>query len=215
MTMHDRALQGAYRAWMAKGDSSAHLDDAAWELLVESKPGGPEREALLAHVLACTECSEIWKSLLKLKREAEAEGLIAAEQPSVRSSWRGRIVPLALAATLILAATGLLLTRRPVTNVESVRGTLALSPIEGLMMAYSGEGVPTLVWTPVPEATRYRIEIFSEDGRPLSSKEVAAPPSPWPADLPRTKGTYRWRVEALGADGAVARSRLTLLEISR
>lgn len=214
MTMHDRTLQEAYQAWMAKGDPSAHLDETAWERLTTNELSEPERDALLGHVFACAECSEVWKGLLELERDAEDEGLIARQDRAPRSLWRSRFMPLALAATVVLAVGGILMTRQPVPT-ETARGTAALAPVDGLMMAYSPDNIPTFVWTPVPEATSYRIELFTDDGRPYWSGEVTAPPTPWPAELPRVKGAYRWRVEAIGNGGPVARSRLMPLEMSR
>jgi hypothetical protein len=90
-----------------------------------------------------------------------------------------------------------------------------VAPVEGLMMAYAADGVPTLVWTPMPDATRYRVEVFTDDGRPVWDRETAAPPFGWPADEPRVKGAYRWRVEALNGDVVLARSRFTPMELSR
>lgn len=200
---------------MENGDPTAHLDEAAWEHLAVNQLTGAEREALLRHVLACADCSEIWKALLGLKRGAEAEGLLPSPNPARRPLWRSTFVPLALAATVVLAVAGILMTRQPAPTTPVVRGNSAIAPIEGLMMAYSAGGVPTLIWTPVPGAARYRLEIFSDDGRPLWSGEVAAPPAAWPSGAPRAVGAYRWRVEALGSNGAVARSQLAAVELPR
>ena len=72
-----------------------------------------------------------------------------------------------------------------------------------------------LIWTPVPTASTYRLEIFTEDGQPLWTGNVSTPPVRWPNELARTKGAYRWRVEAQNSDGAIARSPLALLELTR
>jgi len=214
MTIHDRTLQEAYQAWMAKPNPSAHLDEAAWERLATNELAEAERDALLGHVFACAECSEVWKGVLALNRDAEDEGLIERQDRAPRSLWRSRFMPLALAATVVLAVGGVLMIRQPAPT-ETARGTATLAAVDGLMMAYSTQNIPMFVWTPVPEATGYRIELFTEDGRPYWSAEVTAPPTPWPAELPRVKGAYRWRVEAIGSGGPVARSRLMPLEIAR
>jgi hypothetical protein len=71
------------------------------------------------------------------------------------------------------------------------------------------------VWTPLSEATRYRVEVFSEDGRPIWTREVTVPIVQWPADVARARGAYRWRVDAMSGADVIARSRLTVLELSR
>lgn len=226
MTMHDRVLQNAYRAWMARAlsevegqtDPSAHLDEAAWERLATNELTESERDGLLRHVMACADCSEIWKALLALRHDAAAEGLIPATVQTRRPLWRSPFIPLALAATAILAVSGVLVVRQPApgTATATVRSGGALAAVEGLMVADTSDGVPAFVWTPVPEATHYKIEVFFEDGRPhWTNDAVGAPPTRWPADVSRSKGAYRWRVEAHGANGAVARSRLMVMELSR
>lgn len=218
MTMHDRVLETAYRAWMAKSDPSAHLDEAAWERLTTNELSESERNGLLRHVLACADCSEIWKALLGLRRDAEAEGLIEAPGRTGRPFWRAPFIPLALAATVIFAVSGVLVMRQstPEPGAATVRGAGALAAVEGLMVADTSDGVPAFVWTPMPEATHYTIEVFFEDGRPhWSNDSVSAPPTRWPADVSRSKGAYRWRVEARGPNGPVARSPLMLMEIAR
>lgn len=216
MTMHDRVLQDAYRSWMETSGSSTHLDEPAWVQLAAGELAEPDRAKALSHVMACAECSEVWKALLALNRDARSEGLIPLAGTTSRSSWRSRIIPLALAATLLAAVSGVLLMRPPSTPVaDAVRGATAIATVEGLMVAYSADGVPQFVWTPVPEANQYLVELFSEDGRPHWAAEVTAPPMAWPADSTRSKGTYRWRVDARRGDVTVARSRLMLLELSR
>lgn len=218
MTMHDEVLRNAYRAWMAESDPSAHPDEAAWERLATNELVESERHVLLRHVMSCGECSEIWKALLTLKHEAEAEGLIAAPAVAKPPFWRSPFVSLALAATLLIAVSGIVVMRQPAPDAgaTTVRSAGALAPVEGLMVADTSDGIPAFVWTPLPEATHYKLEVFFEDGRPhWSNHAVAAPPARWPADVSRSRGAYRWRVEAHNANGLLARSRLMLMEISR
>ena len=129
MTIHDRSLQEAYQAWMGTTNPSAHLDEAAWERLATNELAEAERDALLGHVFACAECSEVWKGVLALNRDAEDEGLIARQDRAPRSLWRSRFVPLALAATVVLAVGGVFLTRQPAPITETARGTIALAPL--------------------------------------------------------------------------------------
>ena len=84
-----------------------------------------------------------------------------------------------------------------------------------LPAAPGADGVPVFSWVPLPSATRYRIDLFSEDGRPIWTRDVDGPPARWPDDVPRAPASYRWRVEALAAGISVARSRMAAFEIAR
>jgi len=209
----DRELQDAYRARMAATAHGNHVSDATWERIISGEIDQHDREAAFDHVVQCALCSQKWKSISELTSAAAAEGLIAPAAATPSSSWRSRYLPLAVAATLVVAVAGVMLTRQPPPQPETMRSTSEVPPIEGLMMAYDPAGVPTLVWPPVTRATRYRVEIFSEDGRPVWSAEVASPPARWPETTPRVKGAYRWRVDALDRDSVIARSRLMPMEI--
>jgi hypothetical protein len=210
----DRALQEAYRALMKDGAAGGHLDEATWDGIAGGEIDPSARDEAFDHVVECAACSHIWRGILALKSEAEAQGLMAAAARPSTPPWRSRWVPLAIAATLVVAVAGVMLTRQSAPPGDPSRGgTTAVPPIEGLMMAYDPGGVPTLVWPPTAAAARYRIDVFSEDGRPIWSAEVAAPPARWPEATPRVKGAYRWRVEALDGDTVIARSLLTPMEI--
>lgn len=190
-------------------DPTRHPDEATWEQLALGEIDGPARDAWFDHITTCEPCTQVWRGLQLLKVEAEGQGLIARH--SARSWW----MPLAAAATIVLAVGGFLLTRPTIPDAAVVRSPAALASIDGLMMAYDPQGIPTLVWPPVAAAISYRVEVFAEDGRPVWSTEATAPPVRWPAETPRTKAPYRWRVEAHGANGPIARSRLTPMEIER
>ena len=211
----DRALQEAYRALMSDGAAGGHLDEATWERIASEEIDPPARDGAFDHVIECAECSRVWRGILALKSEAETQGLMAPAAAPSTPLWRSRYVPLAIAATLVIAVAGVMLTRQPAPESGTVRSATSIAAIEGLMMAYDPAGVPTLVWPPMAAATRYRVDVFSEDGRPIWSAEVAEPPARWPDNAPRVKGPYRWRVEALDGDTVIARSQLTLMEIRR
>jgi len=193
-------------------DRKQHPDETTWEQLAHGELAPSVRDAWFDHILECEQCTQVWRGLTLLKTEAEAQGLVVDTPTAATRSWW---MPLAAAATLVLAVGGFLITRPTVSDTEVVRSSTALPAIEGLMMAYDPQNIPTLVWPPVPTATGYVVEVFTDDGRPTWRREVAAPPLRWPAETPRTKGAYRWRVEALNADGPLARSRLTPMELAR
>jgi hypothetical protein len=209
----DRGLQDAYQALMKSRPGEGHVDEQTWDRIVGEEIDPAARDAAFDHVIQCEDCSRVWRGILTLRSEAETQGLIAPAAPARAPFWRSRLIPLAAAAALVLAVAGLLISRAP--SPDAVRSAGALPPIDGLMMAIDPEGVPTFVWPPFATAERYRIEVFSEDGRPVWNGEVGAPPARWPADVPRAKGSYRWRVEAVSGDVAVARSRLTPMGLVR
>lgn len=192
-----------------------HLDEATWDRLAANEVEPLERDRYFDHVTACTDCSRIWRSILTLKSEAETRGLIVPEADP-RPWWRAQMIPLAVAATVFLAAVaGFFVTLQTDADPSVVRGGNTLATIEGLMTAYDADGVPSFAWTPVAGVTHYRLEIFTEDGRPVWSGDVSGPPAPWPAGTPHTVGRYRWRVDGLDAGGPTARSRLTPMDITR
>jgi hypothetical protein len=209
----DRALQSAYQGWM-RADRGDHLDDGAWQRLGAGDAAPSERDLLFAHIMTCAQCSEVWRGISFLRQQAEEEGLIE-RRAHARPSWRSWFVPAAIAASLVVVIGGAIVTRQPAPADNVVRGTAALSPVEGLMMAYASDGTPMLLWTPLAAASTYRVEIFSEDGNPLWSGDVAAPPMRWPSGAPHARGSYRWRVEAQDGGSAIARSRLTAVELTR
>jgi hypothetical protein len=210
----DRSLQDQYRALMRR-NTEGHLDEATWDRLTGQAVPADERATLFDHIVTCEHCSTIWRGVLALRTEAETHGLIAPDVVARSSSWlRSPMIGAAIAATLVLAVGGIYLSQRAPVEPAGTRGNAA-PPVEGLMMAYNAEGVPNFVWTPQSDATRYRVEVFSEDGRPIWTREVTVPIVQWPADVPRAKGAYRWRVDAMSGADMIARSRLTVLELSR
>lgn len=195
-------------------DPEAHPDEATWERLAHGEIAAPARDAWFDHILACERCSRIWRGVLTLQGEAVDQGLIPRAVPA-RAGWlRSPLLPLALAATLLLAIGGIVINLRMADDPTALRGR-ALAVVEHLTTTIGPDGVTNFDWTPVATATTYRVDLFSDDGRPAWTREVDAPPARWPDDEPRAAGKYRWRVEALNAGAVVARSRLAELEVAR
>jgi hypothetical protein len=101
----DSALREAYAGLSRTSD--AHLDDATWERLACGELRGGEREAALAHVVACAECSELWRGLDALREGARAfdpqvPRVGSAAPQGVQRPW----LP-AVAACLAIAVAGL------------------------------------------------------------------------------------------------------------
>lgn len=212
----DRALQDAYRSLVAASPGGDHLDAEAWDAIAANTLDPIRRDAAFDHVVACDSCTRIWRGIMALQADAEQERLIEAPSPSrTASSWRTQLVPLAAAAALILVVGAAWLVRPSGPEPETLRNGTTMAAIDALMVAYAPDGVPAFVWAPVAGATRYRIEVFTDDGRPVWARELEQPPASWPAETPRAAGTYRWRVTALNGETMTARSPIAVAEIPR
>ncbi|MEO8678850.1 MAG: hypothetical protein ABI665_07380, partial [Vicinamibacterales bacterium] len=205
-------LHCASEALMA--DGMVHLSEATWDQLAAAELGAAARDAAFDHVVSCERCSLIWRGILGLQSEAQAQGLIAPVAPAQRNWLRSPAFLLPLAATLVVAIGGIMLLRRPAPDQATMRGAARIE-VQGLAATVGVDGVATLSWAPLAGANRYRIDVFSNDGHPVWTREVDAPPVRWPDDEPRIAGSYRWRVEAMNAGVVVARSRLSGIEVGR
>src|SRR5262245_27184475 len=68
----DADLRRAYGRATESGAGPGHPDEAAWERLFTDEASPDERERLMAHVVACGPCTEIYKALDIVRREAAA-----------------------------------------------------------------------------------------------------------------------------------------------
>lgn len=211
----DRALQDTYRALIAESAPGDHLDEAAWDALAANTADAARRDAAFDHVVACERCSRIWRGVLALRAEAETQELIPRAPAHTAAWWTSPVVQLAAAASLIVVIGGIYVSQPRQTDTAVTRSTAAVPAVGALMVAYGPDGVPTFVWAPVPGATQYRIEVFTDDGRPAWSRQAVQPPLRWPEDAARSAGAYRWRVEALQGDAVLARSPITTAELAR
>ena len=162
----------------------------------------------LPHLLVCSRC----RDEVALLRAVNTELATASGRPA--RSWQWRILGVAAAAAAILIGAFLLAPPPRNDDHTTLRGS-STALVDGLIATIGPDAVPAFAWTPVDGATSYRIAVFSADGQPVWSRQVGAPPVTWPAEVPRTPGSYRWNVAALAGATAVARSRLTDLNIPR
>lgn len=160
------------------------------------------------HVLVCGQCR---REVAQLK---EVSAALASE--SGRSPFRRRWMPLGVAALVADAVVAVVVRVVPRSQPQTRVDRGPASPNVPLApMTLSADGVPTFRWTPTSAATRYRVSVFTVDGRPVWTREVDAPPITWPAEEPRTPGKYTWSVDALDGGAIVARSRLADFEVTR
>lgn len=191
-----------------------HLDDAAWEALAMGELTPAAREEALRHVTGCSSCAPLYRGILALEEGARAAGLdgVPGSAPP-RRRWRWRAW-WAGAGVLVTATAALLLWwRLPPDESRTTRGPKHAT-VELVAPREAVGAAPELVWRPVAGARRYRVKMFTGDGQPLFLREVDAPPLAWPDGVAAPPGDYRWKVEALGANGVTAESRLAEFRIA-
>ena len=160
------------------------------------------------HVLVCSRC----RDEVALLRTINADLATRSGRPARAAHWR--ILGLAAAAAAILIGIVLLAPRPRVEDSAMLRGAGG-AILDGLSVSVGSDAVPALSWTPMPAATSYRVDVFSTDGQPIWTREVAAPPVTWPDEAPRAAGSYRWQVVALAGTTVIARSRLADVNVPR
>ena len=119
---------------------------------------------------------------------------------------RSPVIGVAIAATLVLAVGGVYLSQRAPVEPRPRAATRLhrWKADDGLQR----DGVANFVWTPLAEATRYKIEVFSKTVVRSGRASHSADHSGW--RIATREGAYRWRVEAVNGADVIARSRLAL-----
>lgn len=197
-------LQRLYTRRLTERDAErtdAHASAERIVSLIRREGSEEERLATLEHVMACADCHRDYEWLKAVDRAAlEAGGGEATSRPV----WRR--VPLALAATVLVAVgAGLLVTRLRPTG-ETVRGHGGEISLVAPGDTAAGLGVLTFIWRPLPEARGYVLEVQRQDGSVAfadsTSDTLLAIADP-EAMLP--PADYRWWVREQ-TDGAEPRS---------
>ena len=176
-------------------------------LLAVARREGSEEERLrtLDHAMSCGDCMRELELLRVIEKAGTrmSGGGGAARRERARS-WR-RAVPLALAASAVLAVSLVVRGRGDDGPAgEPMRGgdSAAISPYT----PRDGESVVgnsiQLAWRPLSGATRYVVEVLDADGRAVVS-DTTSDTTHVLRDLRRLPagGDYRWWIRALGADG--------------
>jgi hypothetical protein len=178
------------------------------ELLALVRREGPEaaRLAALDHVMGCNPC----RREFDLLRALEAAGGAAGRN---RTSIGRRFIPLALAASLLLAVgIGLAVRDRaqPGDVPRGVHGLVLLSPPNEVA---AGQPI-RFVWQPVPGARRYRVELLDEQDATVFSGFTADTTLVWSGSELRPGSAYRWWVRD-ATPGAQLASPLRRLRVRR
>ena len=238
MGMTEARLRALYQHALAArggGDATRERCPSPEAMLALVRREGPEEERLatLDHVMSCDAC----RRELDLLRAIEAAGAETmrtsgaatasearprdrpAAAPASVIPWKRVVVPLALAASLLLAVGVGVRERfgRPdmpppdVARGESGEVRL-LAPAAGASVA---AGAPvTFAWRPDPLARRYVLEVLDAGGRAVLA-DTTADTTVTLRDASRlTSGAgYRWWVRALGAGGAQRASAVRALSV--
>lgn len=185
-------------------DDMSHASLEAILAVVQREGPDDERLATLEHVMSCGTCHREYEWLTAVNESAlEAEG----RPRGARWSW-ARMAPLATAATLLLAVgAGLLLKDQLRRGQEPERGggagDIALAaPADGATLG----GPLAFVWHPLPQATRYVLELQRRDGT-VAYSDTTSDTTATIVEAGRLlpTGEYRWWVRET-TDGAEPRS---------
>lgn len=208
----DTVLQHAYRELLAARAPAAREGCPAPEALlalVEREGGEAERLGTLDHVMRCGACLPE----LELLRAATSAATEASEADRIDLAPRraGRWQPstaraLAMAAGFVVVlGVGVVLRDADGTRERVLRGSST-----GITLASPerrADGAVVLRWTRVPDAVRYRVEVYSVQGVTVAQRDgtdssFVVPPS----DRESGGASLRWIVTAMRADGGEVRS---------
>jgi hypothetical protein len=199
---NDDQLRAAYQPTKRRGPDCPSPD----ALLAAARGEGPEaeRRRVLDHALSCADCRP---ELALLSSVSEP----VSKSVSIADRLRQRAMPIALAATVVLAiGVASLIRKNESTTVRGGTSDVVLaSPANGARA--EGDEV-TFVWRPVPGALSYTLEVSAADGTIIhtvrTTDTVAAGPSPRLAP-----GDQRWWVRVKTDDGSERRSETRLLRV--
>jgi hypothetical protein len=217
--MTDDRLRELYQHALASRSAATRGECPAPERLQAlARREGSEEERLrtLDHAMSCGDCMRELELLRVIEKAgARMTGGRAAQQRSL-ASWR-RAVPLALAASLVLAV-GLVVRGRsddgaPGERMRGADDTLVLHTPRDIAIAPSDSLV--VAWRPVTGATRFTVEVLDEAGRAVLAQSTADTTLVIRDLSSLTPGRdYRWWVRAFGASASQGSSGLGRLRLA-
>jgi hypothetical protein len=182
--------------------SQSHLDEGTLARFLDNVAGADERARIEDHLADCADCRD---DLYAARRILQA-------RPR-RRRWLP-LVPLAAAATVLLLIWPRVGDRAPngVTRDPALTTTLAPRPIAPVGTVTR---IDSLQWSAVPGARRYRVTMFSAEGRAVwqttpTDTAVALPDSLRFSPLT----SYYWQVKAETAFGRWVESDLVTFTVT-
>lgn len=208
--MSDERLRELYATAQTARPAGAgeHASPEAIDALVRRE--GPEEARLgtLDHVMSCAECRRDFDLLRAVERAGVESGAVA-ERVGKRRGW---LMPAALAASVLLAV-GVGRTVLRSGGDETTRGSGdAVELMHPGREARAGDPL-TFAWHPVPDASRYELELLDAGGgvaASVATTDTTATPAAAQA-LPA--GDYTWWVRATTSDARAIRSALRPLRL--
>lgn len=194
-------LQDLYAQALARRSDAADGCVPPEELLALVRKQGDEARRLQAldHVMGCAACHREFELL----RALEAAGSGSREPATVRSISR-RIMPLALAASVLLAiGVGIVMRNRESDTTRG--GGSALVLLTPAAEAAPAEPV-TFSWRPLPGTQRYRLELLDRNGAAVFSQLTPDTSLTLPAEILQPGSSYRWWVRDATPGSHVASS---------
>jgi len=206
--MSPTRLQDLYSQALARRNAAPGACVSPDDLLALVRHQGPEARRLevLDHVMGCRECHREFELL----RALEVAG--RGGQPWVVRSISRRLVPLALAASLLLAVgIGLAVRERAGSEDMPRGGAHQLNLLTPPSEVAPGQPI-TFSWRAVPSAQRYQLEVLDANGTAIFSGFTPDTSLTWSADRLRPGVSYRWWVRNV-TPGAELSSSLRSLRV--
>jgi hypothetical protein len=235
--MTDKDLMALYEELLAEGAHDPRDRPDPEEIVAALEGEATEEESLriLDRALSSREGHgevELLRVLLDGREEVQGS---RRRREGVRTGWGrsrwkrgdgapwgpGRFVPLGIAATAVLAITGILRWPGPGEDPATVRS--AANGPELLAPSAGGEvSLPaTLVWSRHPQAVEYRVEVMDAAGSPLVEARLAGADTTWVLGEVGTSGEalpggpLRWWVQAVLPTGTVRASEVKEFSVLR
>jgi hypothetical protein len=219
--MTDERLRELYQhAVAARGDDARTQCPAPERLLAVARREGSEEERLrtLDHAMSCGDCMrelELLRVIEKAGTRISENGAAARQSPA--RSWR-RAVPLALAASAVLAVSLVVRGRGDDGGTsEPMRGgdSAAIALYGARDVELRRTDSLRVAWQPVNGATRYVVEVLDADGRAVLA-DTTSDTTHVLRGLGRLTASrdYRWWVRDLGAGGVQRSSPLVPLRVT-
>jgi hypothetical protein len=196
--LDDDVLKEAYRLAGTATDGP-HLSEGQWEQLMCGELTEADRHDALGHIVSCSHCTRIHRSLLAISAEAAAFDEHVVGPGVVRPASRTWMYlgGLATAAAIVAAVVIDLRPARTGNAGEVIRsgaGTVAVELVAPLADAPLQER--RLQWQPIATADAYEVRVNAADGGAVWQARVTTAEARLPREVSLAAGRYYWQVIA-------------------